>query len=367
MKNKLKAFLLFALIANTVAAQKYSNEFLNIGTGARAQGMGNAHVAITDDVTAGYWNPAGLMQYKGPVQIGLQHSEMFAGITKYDYLGAVYPLADSMRTVGLSVIRFGVDNIPNTLSLYNSDGTVDYSRVTQFSAADYAVLLSYAQRTGIEGLTVGGNAKIIHRTVGQFAKAWGFGLDGGVQYRNRNGLRLGAMVHDLTTTFNAWSFTFTQKEKEALAFADNVVPIRSTEITRPKIVLGFGYQKQFGKFGVTATTDLNITTDGRRNVLISAKPFSIDPYIGLETSYNDMVFLRGGVNNFQKYTDSQGAPVQTMQPNIGVGIKLFKIRLDYAYTNVGNTSLNTYSHVISLIADLNFNYFKNAIKIEDEE
>ena len=42
-------------------APKYSNEFLAVGVGARALGMGNAFTAVTNDVTSGYWNPAGLL------------------------------------------------------------------------------------------------------------------------------------------------------------------------------------------------------------------------------------------------------------------------------------------------------------------
>ena len=63
---------------------KYSNEFLAIGVGGRSLGMSNACVATIDDVTSGYWNPAGLMGIESDLQIGLMHSEYFAGIAKYD-------------------------------------------------------------------------------------------------------------------------------------------------------------------------------------------------------------------------------------------------------------------------------------------
>ncbi len=360
--------LLAAVFAMSTSAfsQKYSNEFLNIGTGARAQGMGNSHAAITDDVTAAYWNPAGLASYTGEFQVGLQHAEMFAGVSKYDYLGLLYPFQDSMRAVGLSVIRFGIDNIPNTLTLFAADGTPDYRNISTFNAADYAFLLSYAQKTGIQGLQVGGNVKVIHRNVGLFAKAWGLGVDLGLQYR-RNDWRFGASLHDITGTYNAWSFDFKPKEKEALAGPDGkyAVPISSLEITRPKITLAAGYQKRFGKFGVNADADFNITTDGKRNVLISAAPFSIDPTGGVELDYNEMVYLRGGVNNFQRYTDINNKQIAAFQPNIGLGLKFYGIRLDYAFTNVGDTQRNTYSHVVSLVADINTKFFKNAFKEEE--
>ena len=64
---------------------KYSNEFLNIGVGARALGMSNAVITSTEDVMSGYWNPAGLTNIDQDLQIGLMHAEYFAGIAKYDF------------------------------------------------------------------------------------------------------------------------------------------------------------------------------------------------------------------------------------------------------------------------------------------
>lgn len=364
--KKLSLLLCGVACAASASAQKYSNEFLNIGVGARAAAMGNTQAALANDVTAGYWNPAGLANVQGSPQFGLQHSEMYGSIGKFDYLGFAYPFKDSMRTVGLSVIRFGIDNIPNTLSLFNSDGTVNYSSVKGFSASDYAFLFSYAQKTPIEGLTVGGNAKVIHRIVGEFATAFGFGIDLGAQYRIKN-WRFGASFHDISGTYNAWSFNFTQQQKEVLALTNNEIPISSLEVTKAKIVLGAGYQKQFEKFGVAAALDFNITTDGKRNVLISAAPFSIDPALGLEFNYNEIVYLRGGANNIQRRIDSKGSPETFIQPNLGVGLKLFKkLRLDYAYTNPSSQNLGLYSHVVTLMTDLNFQFLKNAFKSEDD-
>jgi hypothetical protein len=364
-----KASVLCAMtcVLTATYAQKYSNEFLNIGVGARAAGMGNTQAALADDVTAGYWNPAGLANIVGSPQLGLQHSEMYGSIGKFDYLGFVYPFKDSSRTVGLSVIRFGIDNIPNTLSLFDSDGTINYSNVKQFSAADYAFLLSYAQKTPIEGLSVGGNAKIIHRVVGPFATAFGFGIDLGAQYSTGN-WRFGASLHDISGTYNAWSFNFTQQQKEVLKLTNNEIPISSLEVTKAKITLGAGYQKQFNKFGVAAAADFDITTDGKRNVLISSAPFSIAPSLGAEFNYNETVYLRGGINNIQRRTSVTGAQETFVQPNLGVGLKLFKkIRLDYAYTNASSQNLGLYSHVISLVSDLNFDFLKNAFKAEEGE
>src|SRR5690242_20781134 len=86
--------------------RKYSNEFLNIGAGARGLAMGSAQIASVDDGTAGYWNPAGLVNVKDHPQLNLMHAEYFAGIGKYDYGSLAIPLKDNKRVLGLSLLRF---------------------------------------------------------------------------------------------------------------------------------------------------------------------------------------------------------------------------------------------------------------------
>ena len=152
---------------NTVAP-KYSNEFLSIGIGADALGLGNAVVANTGNVNSAYWNPAGLTEIDKWLEAGIMHSEYFAGIVKYDYLGIAHSI-DDKSTMAFSAIRFGVDDIPNTTQLIDNNGNIDYDRVTTFTAADYAFLFSYARKLKIEGMSLGGSAKVIYRKVGDFA------------------------------------------------------------------------------------------------------------------------------------------------------------------------------------------------------
>jgi len=370
-------FLLpLALCSFPLFAQKYSNAFLDIGVSARSQAMGNTQVAGTNDATAGFWNPAGLMNIAPDVvQAGFTHSEWFAGISNYDYFGVAAPLSSVLTedakkdrkhqdAVGFSFVRLGIDNIPNTLSLYEDDGTLDYSNITEFSAADYALIFSYArklpfaQSKGLTGVNVGANAKIIHRKIGPFASAWGFGLDIGAQY-SVNDFRVGIMAKDITSTFNAWNFDFTDDEKEVLQLTDNEVPESSVEVTKPSLVLGFAYKKRMPNDGKVPFTDILIeadlvtTFDGERNVLVSASPVSIDPRIGLEFGYNDVIFLRGGFNNIQRATNINDKKILTIQPNVGLGVKLFRtLRIDYALP-MGKQALTENSHTISLMLDLN--------------
>ena len=167
---------------SSTIAPKYSNEFLSIGVGADALGMGNAVVANTGNVMSSYWNPAGLTQVNKWLDIGFMHSEYFAGIAKYDYLGLAHSI-DDRSTIAFSAIRFAVDDIPNTTQLIDNNGNIDYDKITTFTAADWAFLMSYARKTKVEGLSIGGTFKIVYRKVGDFAKSYGFGLDAGVQYK----------------------------------------------------------------------------------------------------------------------------------------------------------------------------------------
>lgn len=350
-------FFFFAAIATTVTwaqttAPKYSNEFLQIGVGARALGLSNAVTSTTDDATSGYWNPAGLINIKSKYQIGLMHSEYFAGIAKYDY-GSVVNKIDSASAIGISVIRFGIDDIPDTRFLYDANGTINYDNIRYFSASDYAFILSYARSMAkIQGLNVGANFKVVHRIVGDFATAWGFGLDAGVQY-TRKSWRLGAMARDVTSTFNAWSHN-TDMVRDIYIQTGNEIPQNSVEITLPRLILGVSKNilKEDKRIGVSAMVDLITTFDGKRNTLIKSNFASIEPAAGVEVDYKNIVYLRGGVGNFQKITSFSGENL-SIQPNFGIGVKIYRFSIDYALTNLGNTSETLYSNVFSLTVNLN--------------
>lgn len=363
-----KGLLLLLLVigVNTTQAQfrKYSNEFLNIGAGAKGLAMGGAQVATTSDATAGYWNPAGLSNLKSS-SFSLMHAEYFAGIGKYDYASFVMPLGDpemSTRSIGFSLLRFAVDDIPNTLFLVEPDGSINYNNIRSFSSADYAFLVSYGQKLIDEedrSLSFGFNAKVIHRSVGSFAKAWGFGLDAGLQYRSR-GFRLGVMAKDVSTTFNAWKFNFTDQEKEVLYLTNNDIPVKSTEMTAPRLVVGSAYTADFNdNLALTAELNMELSFDGKRNVLLSSSALNADPRIGLELGFKELLFGRVGVYNFQQALDdadiTNAKKVWIYQPGLGVGFKLKNVEIDYAFTNLANQSNPLYTHIFSLKLNLTKN------------
>lgn len=345
-------------------APKYSNEFLAIGIGADALGLSNAVVAQTSGVNSGYWNPAGLVRTNKWLDIGLMHSEYFAGIAKYDYLGLAHQI-DEKSAVGLSVIRFAVDDIPNTTQLIDNEGRIDYDKITTFTAADYAFLFSYARKTKVPGLSLGGNFKVIYRKVGDFAKSWGFGLDAGATYEKSERLKFGAVLRDVTSTFNAWIFTLDDQTKEVFTLTGNEIPRNGLELTLPRLILGTYYKQPLGKKGiyVSGELDLDMTTDGKRNTILKTNVVSFDPHIGIAFGFKELVTLRGGISNMQYIKNFDDSKKLTIQPNIGIGLHIKAVYLDYAFTDIGDASTALYSHVISL--RLALNKPKNAMKTDE--
>jgi hypothetical protein len=126
-------------------------------------------------------------------------------------------------------------------------------------------------------------------------------------------------------------------------------------LTLPRLILGAHRKFELGEKGFSIAPEINaaITTDGRRNVLISAKPFSIEPYMGLQFGYKDIVAVRMGVGNMQRVTNFDESKELNIQPNIGIGFRISAVHIDYAYTNIGGLSAALYSHVISLKIHLN--------------
>ena len=357
MKFHLSLILLFlAGIYGSVTAQqttttapKYSNEFLQIGVGADALGQSNAVVASTEGSSATYWNPAGVALTKKWLEVGGMHSEYFAGIAKYDFISLAHAI-DAKSGIGFSMIRFAVDDIPNTTQLIDNGGNVNYDKITLFSAADYAFSLAYARKLKVEGLRFGGSMKLIHRAVGSFAHSWGFGLDAGLQYDAKKYWKFGLMARDITSTFNAWVFTLDEQTKKVFSMTGNSIPRNGMEYTLPRFI--FGTQGKFpvntkGDY-VAGEIDLDITTDGKRNVLIASSPFSIDPHIGVEVGIRKFFMFRCGVGNMQYVTDFNKKKNLTFQPNIGVGVQFAQVVLNYAFTDIGDQSTALYSNVFSV-------------------
>lgn len=355
MKNPICTLLIIFVeffVFTNIYSQKYSNAFLQIGVGASGQGLAYACIASSNNTNASYWNPAGLVRNEhSQWELSAMHSEWFGGIGKYDYLGATLPTSNQKQRIALSFIRFGVDDIPNTLSLYNADGTINFDNLSSFSASDYAFLMTVSRKLGksnsLNPFTIGMNTKIIYRNIGKFANAWGFGLDAGLQYHKKN-IKAGLMLRDITSTFNVWKFSFSDEDKNILGITGNELPSDKIEITRPQIIMGIGFFKRIKNIGISPELDFYIQTDGKRSALISNHLLSIDPAIGCEISLISKLFLRLGANQFQYIPGGNNTKSIAFRPAFGVGFKTKSIQIDYAFNDPGIGN-GANSHIISSI------------------
>jgi hypothetical protein len=336
--NMKKMVLVIALILQSVTYSqttiaKYAGEFLAIGVGGRSAGMGGAQVAIVNDVTAAYWNPAALARVDYP-QFALMHEEKFGNLLNYNYAAVAFPFDENM-TFAISAIRLGIDGIPDTRNalfdgltgepiddIQNPNSRLDYSKITEFSNVDYAMYLSFAKRETSE-FYWGVNAKFIKRDIAEYS-AWGIGFDVGAWYNPTDNLFFGANLMDVTTTMVAWS------------------PTGKIDLISPTLKTGVGYQIQFGKFYAMPSLDLDIRFENRQYASnFNIGPISFDQKIGFEFAYNNLVALRMG------YTDVQ-------QFSIGTGIKLPKLNVDYSFARFNGSADETLgdSHRISIILTL---------------
>ena len=349
---KYTALALVMCITTLASAQKFVNEFLNIGVGARAHGMFGSVVANGEDLTSAYWNPAGLIGLENSLEINAMHANWFGGIAGYDYISIGKKFKEKNAAAAVTLIRMGIDNIPNTLNLIGPDGNVDYNRIETFSTADYAFMISYAKAMDEEGkLSLGGNLKVIHRSIGSFGSAWGFGADIGAKYKVLKNITLGLMAKDITTTFNAWSFNLSEDEKSTFNETGNEIPVSSNEVTLPRLVLGIAYQTNIGSnFSLLAETDLTFSTYGREAALVSKNSLEIDPTLGIEIGYMNKAFLRFGMGNIQRRVNIENFDESTIeiQPNVGLGLKLGRLTVDYALTNLGDRTDILVSHIFSV-------------------
>ncbi|HVK39520.1 MAG TPA: PorV/PorQ family protein [Candidatus Kapabacteria bacterium] len=294
-----------------VAAQgyhnaKYAGEFLSLGVGARSAGVGGAGTALANDVTAGYYNPAALSQI-GHLQAAVFHESRFSGQINYDYLGAALPL-DSIQTIALSAIRVGLDGIKdsrnalidaNGNAIIDEEDRIDPSRIVIGGASDWAIFGSYARRLN-SSLSVGGNVKFLYRSILEHT-GWGIGIDLSAHYTPADNLALGATLSDATKSLMTWD-------------------TGNQEFIVPQLKLGAAYRYAIGEqHAITPAFDAALRFEGREEAtMLDIGVASLDVGGGLEYSYRDRAFVRGGYSELGQLT-------------VGAGVRLPKLNIDYAF------------------------------------
>ncbi len=160
------------------------------------------------------------------------------------------------------------------------------------------------------------------------------------------------MLRDITTTYNVWAIDEDKYEEiqDAVEGQNQELP-ESSEITAPKAQFGMSKKFEFHyDYTLLAAANLNMQF-AKTNDLIATDFVSIDPAIGFEFGYTDLVFLRAGVGNFQNITQIDNTKKVGFQPNIGLGFKYKGIQVDYALTDLGDQSAALYSNIFSVKVD----------------
>lgn len=273
-----------SLPASTFAADKFAAEFLKVGIGARALGMGGAFTAIADDAGAGWWNPAGLALLERP-NVQMTHAEMFGSIVKHDVISGALPIGRNggRSSVGLTVIRLGVDDIQVTRDALEQETgglvRVNPDKVRLESAYDLGILFSYARGLG-QAWALGGNVKMIRQSLVDEGSSFGIGADLGLLWFPGSATTLGLRLADITTTQIKWD---TGRQ----------------ETVAPTVTVGGQATKDvdFLKGTITGAADVQMAFENLGDAdQFSSGSFSGNLHAGVEYWYNSAVALRVGTN-----------------------------------------------------------------------
>ena len=316
---------------------KYSGEFMAIGIGGRALGVGSAYAALANDVTAGYWNPAGLARIEYP-QVAISHDERYGNLINYDYAGFAFPSGTNSvnpetqekefhaESFGISIIRLGIDGIPDTRKAWadsNGNGLFDdgaglrpdYNAITYFNASDWVVYGTYAKQYS-ENFFYGANVKLIRRNIGSF-HGTGIGFDIGAQYLVSEQFILGANLQDATTTLVSWN-------------------TGTNELISPTLKLGAAYMLEIFNGKLTPALGTDVRFENRKfSSAANVGPVSFDPQAGIEFDYKNVVAVRAGYNDIGNIT-------------LGAGIHLRKLDIDYSFAKFDAADQLGNTHRISL-------------------
>jgi hypothetical protein len=325
MKSKIiKIFSLLVLFTAVVAAQNFVSDvskrgttaapFLSIGQGARALAMGGAFVAVADDQSAMYWNPAGIADLSGN-RVIFDYTQWIADI-KYNYVGATVNLG----SIGVVGLNFTSSSIPemNVTTVETPGGTGE-----TFGVSDVAFGVSYALKL-TDKFSIGFNPKLVYQKIWKMS-ASAIALDMGVKYVTPfKGITLGMSISNFGTKMQmGGASTPVLYDPDPLTSGNNgriPADIRTGQWTLP---LNF-------KVGIAYDV---FSSNGNRLLLAVDASHPSDNYeslnVGGEYVISDFVFLRGGYKAlFLKDSEERYT--------LGFGIKQAligntQLTVDYAY------------------------------------
>jgi len=319
IKQLLPLILLAGVLCATASAQQgtyvgtSAGNFLKIGLGAKAAGMGESYVTMSEDASSLFWNPGATTRIGRP-------SVIFSNIqwlveTNISYVAATVPF--SFGTAGLDVAYFGSGNILET-TLERQDGT---GRVV--TASDMAIGLGFA-RDFTDRLAVGVKIKYIREELAAVsADAFAFDIGSVFTTSFLNDLKLGIAFSNFGT-----GLRFDGRE----LLVSHVVPGSPTGKQVPAELQTESWPlPHFFRFGVS--TDV-VKTEGLNvhaaYTITDSRDYGDRHNVGVAVTVEDIVTVRGGYRfNYDETTFSAGAGFGFNLENIG------KITIDYAYTNFG--------------------------------
>lgn len=342
-------FFVAVLLNNSAQAQfaKYTNTYLQLGYSAQYESLGRSSIALPYTFGQERANPASLHQLENRFVGGGSFSSIFTGMGTLMYAGAAMQI-DSLSGGSVSLLRFGVDGIQNTLDWRDEQGKDDYGRIRRFSIADYALFLAYGRALPWSGFAVGGTAKILYRDEGGFATGIGLGVDLAANYR-RDEWQFSAVARDLTSTWVLWFIDAKKLSRVRDGKELNRTPTRAAEGTAPTLDLAVSYSQSFRKtiyWGATVCFSEHF--DGREYAPLHLSSITFSPALGVWGSYRNLVFLRLGAHQLQEIPLTRTTQALSFTPTAGIGLHGWGIRIDYAFSAPLATISARINHLISL-------------------
>jgi len=274
-------------------------QFLKIGVGGRATAMGDAFIAVANDVSSLYWNPAGLVLAEQN-EIMFSHNTWVVDIG-HEFLGGAYHIS-SNDVIGLALTSLHMDDMPVTTEV-NPFGTGQY-----FSFGDFSVAATYSRRM-TEQFSFGATIRYFEETLDKL-KMRGVLVDLGTYYWTGLG----------STRFAVTISNFGNElapDGKVVLFGGRTNENWQSFSPPTMFRIGFAFEPyQTDDHRVTASVQLNHPNDNSENVST-----------GFEYSWNEMFFIRGGYKfNVEEQDISFGAGV-----NMDLDIASFT--LDYSFAN----------------------------------